>query len=57
MKTLIFTLLATTFAACSANTKQESNSGQNLSTPVEKDYSDSARKPIVTDSVATDIRQ
>lgn len=57
MKALIFTLLVTGSVACTANTKQDSTSGQTPSAPVEKDYGDSARKPVLTDSVATDIRQ
>ena len=61
MKILIFSLLAIGSVACTANTKQEdtglrSASGQTPSAPVEKDYGDSARKPVLTDSVATDIR-
>lgn len=57
MKILTFSLLAIGFVACTADTKQENKSGQTPSAPVEKDYGDSARKPVLTDSVATDIRQ
>ena len=57
MRVLIFSLLVTLFVACTANTKQENTSGQTPSSPVEKDYGDSARTPVLTDSVATDIRQ
>lgn len=57
MKLLLFSLLVMLSAACTANTKQDSTTGQTPAAPIEKDYGDSARKPVLTDSVATDIRQ
>lgn len=57
MKVLVFILLVVVSVACTANTKQENTSGQTPSEPVKKEYGDSVQKPVLTDSVATEIRQ
>jgi hypothetical protein len=55
MKNLIFIGLVTLLNGCNPTTN-ERNGATAPSAPVEKEYGDSARSPVLTDSVATDIR-